>query len=1563
MATVRIDLSLEDTKGSVRRRKGEVEDLNRELEKTKRLSTGTRSGSSALKATYGPSMGNGEGTEYGRARGAMGNTGASARDFANQAQGLGGLVRLYATWAANVFAVGAAFGALRDAMNTTNMIKGMDQLSAASGTALGTMAKQFADASGGALSLRESMEATTKAVSSGLSQAQFKQLGEVAKQASQALGLNMSDAVSRLTRGITKLEPELLDELGIFTKVGKATEDYAKSVGKSAASLTDFERRQAFANAVLDEGTKKFGEIKIDANPYDQLAASLTNLSQNILSIINTAIGPLVSALSQSPTGLLVAVTAIGAAILKQAIPAIGEYKKSLSEAADFAEARWRKRADEAAQVEKARYSDLIQKAEMAAEMEIDAVDNAVADITKIREQQFKKGTKGYEILSKASQDVTQDELTYLKTLGARYAAQGKMDLASKYDAATAAIKRSIAAEQNFAKITEDVNKKIKERQPIYTELGMAQRKLERAQQFGIAKRAISTASEEASIMGMRDAWSSLNKTVSEGKLNPVPALFARVGGAISIATTKLTGLLGAFSGIGFYIGIAATAFSMLNSLFSANAKETEVFNKAVQDATETTKTATGVFEKFGNTLTTESLIAKANAIDGVTTSINATIAALEKADKIANFWDRQIEKVKNLFGYGLKNEFATSIADQISSGLKVIGDPQQQRIVEDQLKKLLNVKDLKFENIQAALEDIDLKNIAKTGKEIAKVFDVANKGALTTKGGLISVKDGFVALEASYRDLSNTLVSNDPLTKFAQALMKQGFEMEAAFKDPQAAAASLRDIIQDIGKIKLFPEDVQKQLLDVRTRYQQLTVEAERYQSQIKDLDAQIAKQKSIVLSTANLLGDKNPTRNRANAEISQLEVQRRSVGSGLSNVNVEMRNLEKGLTTITSRSIQVGFELAIAKLSQSQALASIARQSSLVGLLPKSVDTIRAQAELDKQKIDLQIKELNQTERLIRQFEIANTNSELDRQRQDKKEIEANMDVNDRKNPDIQVKLDKLNRDIEQNSLRISGLQTGKITQYTQSGQLDKTKENLDSSLREQSTAAKINDLLSQKDLIDLKAGADVIKQVFDDDKKSQQEYIKQLDLSFQEFKETPEYLKMGSAERLQAERVQLTEPTEAVRQWIDSIEERINLGIIEYVKNNAGTMEFQKVLAQKAETSAQADLDTKTQQQTRETSLRTTRAQRQENLEFLKESYELSSKYRELTRISEESIANTQMSALATSREDLAIAERTGSLTDQEISAKTKLLDIEQAQIERSRRLLDIEETRIRALDEIAIKKAQAGGVESATLQMERQLVEARANADAKAAEQDFQAKLRTANITAELTSRQSQYETAFKNSFMGMTDAIVNFAKTGKFSFKDLANSIIEDILRIELRMQAQQIWAALRPGISAGLRFLFESTATPTVGAPVSPSIIGSPTMRAAKGASFDYGIQAFAKGGMFTNEIVDSPTLFKFARGTGLMGEAGPEAIMPLTRDNSGNLGVRAQGGGSNVEVVVNNYSTAKAETRETTDSRGNRRIEIVVGDMVAQEVSRTGSATQNALSSTYGSRPALARR
>jgi phage-related minor tail protein len=68
------------------------------------------------------------------------------------------------------------------------------------------------------------------------------------------------------------------------------------------------------------------------------------------------------------------------------------------------------------------------------------------------------------------------------------------------------------------------------------------------------------------------------------------------------------------------------------------------------------------------------------------------------------------------------------------------------------------------------------------------------------------------------------------------------------------------------------------------------------------------------------------------------------------------------------------------------------------------------------------------------------------------------------------------------------------------------------------------------------------------------------------------------------------------------------------------------------------------------------------------------------------------------------------------------------------------------------------------------------------------------------------------------------------------------------------------------------------------------------------GGSFAQGrVTPFATGG-----VVSNPTYFPMRGGTGLMGEAGPEAIMPLSRGANGKLGVRAEGGAKNVNVTMN---------------------------------------------------------
>ena len=70
----------------------------------------------------------------------------------------------------------------------------------------------------------------------------------------------------------------------------------------------------------------------------------------------------------------------------------------------------------------------------------------------------------------------------------------------------------------------------------------------------------------------------------------------------------------------------------------------------------------------------------------------------------------------------------------------------------------------------------------------------------------------------------------------------------------------------------------------------------------------------------------------------------------------------------------------------------------------------------------------------------------------------------------------------------------------------------------------------------------------------------------------------------------------------------------------------------------------------------------------------------------------------------------------------------------------------------------------------------------------------------------------------------------------------------------------------------------------------------------ANGGAFSQGrVMPFASGG-----VVTAPTAFPMRGGTGLMGEAGPEAIMPLTRGADGRLGVAAAGGGGAVNVTIN---------------------------------------------------------
>ena len=112
--------------------------------------------------------------------------------------------------------------------------QGLVSLGQASGLAMHTLSRGLVEATGNAVSLEEAMRSVALITSAGIDPGSIERFGNVARGAATALGRDVNDAISRLTRGITKLEPELLDELGIMVRLDDATEKYAASIGVAA---------------------------------------------------------------------------------------------------------------------------------------------------------------------------------------------------------------------------------------------------------------------------------------------------------------------------------------------------------------------------------------------------------------------------------------------------------------------------------------------------------------------------------------------------------------------------------------------------------------------------------------------------------------------------------------------------------------------------------------------------------------------------------------------------------------------------------------------------------------------------------------------------------------------------------------------------------------------------------------------------------------------------------------------------------------------------------------------------------------------------------------------------------------------------------------------------------------------------------------------------------------------------------------------------------------------------------------------------------------------------------
>lgn len=208
----------------------------------------------------------------GRASRALGNTSGSARgatrDFAAMAKIGGRLPIMYAALASNVFVLQTAFESLKVGDQLNRLEQFGTIVGTMTGTPVQTLALSLQNATNGAISFEEAMRQASSASAYGFDSEQLEQFGLVARRAAAVLGVDMTDALNRVIKGVSKQEIELLDELGVTIRLNDAYENYVKQLNATSTgikytvdSLTTYQKQQAYANEVIAESTRRFGYL------------------------------------------------------------------------------------------------------------------------------------------------------------------------------------------------------------------------------------------------------------------------------------------------------------------------------------------------------------------------------------------------------------------------------------------------------------------------------------------------------------------------------------------------------------------------------------------------------------------------------------------------------------------------------------------------------------------------------------------------------------------------------------------------------------------------------------------------------------------------------------------------------------------------------------------------------------------------------------------------------------------------------------------------------------------------------------------------------------------------------------------------------------------------------------------------------------------------------------------------------------------------------------------------------------------------------------------------------
>jgi len=286
----------------------------------------------------------------------------TTKNFSKMQQGAGGLVAAYATVASTVFALSAAFQFLKNAGDLRVLQDSQVAYSSATGIGMITLTKNIQGAARGLLTFRDAAQAAAIGTASGLGQDQIQNLAKGAANVSQILGRDVTDSFNRLIRGVTKAEPELLDELGITLRLDDANREYAASLGIAATKLTTAQKKQAVYLKVQKALAEQYDSVvqgqEAQGNGFQKLMVSLDKVLMSIYEFMAKFGEPIAEFLSKNIELLVIGLAAIAIPIVKQIIPGLNNWAAASTKAADESAAAYAKAKKELESLNKAQGGD-----------------------------------------------------------------------------------------------------------------------------------------------------------------------------------------------------------------------------------------------------------------------------------------------------------------------------------------------------------------------------------------------------------------------------------------------------------------------------------------------------------------------------------------------------------------------------------------------------------------------------------------------------------------------------------------------------------------------------------------------------------------------------------------------------------------------------------------------------------------------------------------------------------------------------------------------------------------------------------------------------------------------------------------------------------------------------------------------------------------------------------------------------------------------------------------------------------------------------------------------------